>query len=121
MTFPGHLERLVQSCVKRDVSRRAQHVSIAHFAWPSGSEAAIRSERIAEQVRLSCLCRRRLDRSHANAIRLHVPVRGPYTAVKRRRRDRKATVPTEDSGGGPTAEDFVDDAVRVRPESLAAT
>src|ERR1041385_2979686 len=120
MTFPGHLERLVQSCIERDVSRCTQHVSITHFARSSRSEAAIRSERIAEQVRLPRLRRRRLDRSHANAIRLHVPVRGPYTAVKRRRRDRKTTVPTEDSGGGPTPEDFVDDAVRVRPESLAA-
>src|SRR5687768_13855839 len=31
VSFPGHLERLVQAHVERNVSRTTKHVSVAHF------------------------------------------------------------------------------------------
>src|SRR6185503_15043017 len=68
VTFPRQLERLVESHVEGNVSRRTQHVAVAHFSWSSWSEAAIRSNRIAEEVGLSRLRCRRLDRLNANAI-----------------------------------------------------
>src|SRR5678815_4951410 len=109
MTFPGHLERLVESHVQSDVARSTEHISIAHFAWSTRSETAVSSNSVGEDIRLSvkAIARRsRFDRLNPCAIRLHVPVRGPKTAVKWSL-DRESTIPTEDSRGGPTAQHFV--------------
>src|SRR5688500_3430698 len=103
MTFPRQVERLVESHVERDVAGRAQHVSIADLTRTSRSEAAIDRQRIAEHVRRAVgviLSRRRLHRTHANTVRLHVPVCRPDTAIEWRL-DRQAAVPTENAGGLP--------------------
>src|SRR5690242_9119826 len=50
VTFPRQLERLVQTHVERDVTRRAQHVAIANFTRTRRTEAAIRRDRIAEDI-----------------------------------------------------------------------
>src|SRR6185436_3428828 len=63
---------------------------------------------------------RRLNRLHPNTVRLHVPVGGPHTAVEGRL-NRQTAVPTEDSGGLPTAKDLLHRAACVTKESLASS
>src|SRR5687768_4700747 len=100
MAFPRHLERLVKSHVQGNISRSTEHVSVAHFARPSRSETTIRRNPIAEEVRSSEVIPIdwiRLNGLNANTIRLHVPIRGPDTTVKRRSGDWQSTVPTENT------------------------
>src|SRR5690349_10158367 len=58
LTF-ADFPRLVQAHVERDVTRRAQHVAIADFTRTRWTEAAIRRERIAEDVWRAVRIRRR--------------------------------------------------------------
>src|SRR6185295_2539599 len=123
MTFPRQLERLVQSHVQSNVARSTEHVSVAVFARSSTTEAAISSKPVLEDIWLSFKSiarRRRFDGLNSRAVRLHVPVRGPNTAVKRCL-DRESTIPTEDSRRGPTAQHLINEVVSVTQVTLAAT
>src|ERR1700741_4261612 len=120
MTFPGHLERLVETHVEGDVARSTENVSVAIFTWSSCSKTTVSSQPVSEDIRLSTKsirCRTRFDWFHSRAVGLHVPVCGPNAAVKRSL-DWKSTVPAEDSRSGPAAQHFVHQAVGVCQESL---
>ena len=75
--------------------------------------------RVAEDVRRTYPCWRRLHRRHAHAVRLNVPVCGPDAAIEWRL-NRQSAVPAEDTGGLPTSKYLVDEATGAVRKALAA-
>ena len=86
MTFPGHLERLVESHVEGDVARGTENISVAHFTRSSRSETTISSQPVSEDIWLSTKsirCWTRFDRLHPRGVYVYAMGQEPWlTSIK---------------------------------------
>src|SRR5262245_1390268 len=64
LPLPGKAERLGQAGIQSEVSGRAKNVALAHLAGARIPETLISRHRIAEQVRATVACGKRLQRRH---------------------------------------------------------
>src|ERR1041385_3108439 len=123
MSFPGHLERLMQSSIDREVTRVAQGIPVTALTGFRIAEALSHGIRIGKHVRRTVdVAKVFFNWSNCDHAGRDLPVGGPTLKRERTRRSgRQSGVPTENPGDVPAAQNAVRNLAGVAEKLLATT